>query len=458
MPAPVRADSENAAARRSRPWYCWVYNAAGTVLGIVTAPVWGAYVALSPKYRANFAARIGRGLTALIPRLAAKPNIWIHAVSVGEFNLAFTLLQRLRPLYPRHQFVISVTTLTGYALARERLSPQDVLVYFPFEWWHVMRRAVRAVRPHLAIIVETEIWPNFIYALSRDHVPCVLVNGRISAKSFRRYRLAKPFMRDIFSRFACFNMQTPHDAERICALGAPPERVHVVGNIKFDAARIVEQPAPDAALLAELGIPPGTPIFLAAALDKSGCEDAMILDVWQRLRAEFANAALIIVPRHPERGPEIAALVAARGFVPRRRSLREQFAAPHNEVYILDTIGELGRFYTLARTAYVGKSMFPPGGGQNMIEPVALGIPTVYGPYTSNFRGVADVLAEHGGALVVHTPDELAATVIELWKNPARAAELVTHGQAFIRSQQGAVQANLDAITALLPLEESGKG
>lgn len=431
--------------------FFWIYNSVGTVGGILTAPIWGTYVALSRKYRANFAARMGRGLAALRPRLAEKPTIWIHAVSVGEFNLAYTLLQRLRPRYPGFRFVVSVTTLTGYALARERLSSDDVLLYFPFEWWPVMRRAVRAVRPRLAIIVETELWPNFLYALSADGVPCVLVNGRISAKSYARYRLFKPFMRDLLCRIAHFNMQTPHDAARIRALGAPPDRVSVTGNIKFDAVRLVDTPQPDAALVAELGLPATTPVFLAAALDKSGCEDAVMLDVWEQLRVRFPEAALILVPRHPERGPEMATMVSDRGYVPRRRSLRESFTNPQREVFIVDTIGELGRFYTLARTAFVGKSLFPPGGGQNMIEPVALGVPTLYGPYTCNFRGVADVLAEHGGAVIVHSPAELAETLINLWSNPAKAREVVTCGQAFIRSQQGALQANLDVIAALLP-------
>ena len=175
-----------------------------------------------------------------------------------------------------------------------------------------------------------------------------------------------------------------------------------------------------------------------------------MLDVLARLRQDEPRAALLIVPRHPERGEAIAQLVAARGYVPRRRSRGETFADPMREVYILDTIGELKRFYTLARTVFVGKSLFAPGGGQNMLEPVALGVPTVYGPYTSNFRGVADVLLEHDGARLVRTADELALAVLALWRDPADARAMVARGQAFVHSQQGATARSVQAITSVL--------
>jgi len=161
--------------------------------------------------------------------------------------------------------------------------------------------------------------------------------------------------------------------------------------------------------------------------------------------------ALIIVPRHPERGEDIARLAASRGYIPRRRSLKESFDEPARQIFIVDTVGELRRFYSLASVVYVGKSLFPPGGGQNMIEPVALGKPTLYGPYTKNFRGIADVLAGHGGARIIHSAEELAAAVVQLYTTPAATRELVHNGQAFILSQQGATRRTIETVTALLP-------
>lgn len=430
--------------------YSVAYNVLGTALAAVTLPLWAPYVMAKRKYRVSFLRRCGAVTDDLVQRLGRKPNIWIHAVSVGEFNLAATMLEHLRPRYPGYQFVVSVTTLTGYEVAGKRLKPEDVLIFFPLEFQPCTERIVKLVRPHLAIIVETEIWPNFIYSLHRRNVPVMMANGRVSAKSFRRYCLAKPLMRDVLSRFARFNMQTGRDADHIIGVGAPPDKVVVTGNIKFDAAKLADACQPDEALRAEIGMPADTPVFLAAALEKTGDEDPHMLDVLERLRAVFPNAAMIIVPRHPERGQDIARLVASRGHVPRRRSQHELFDDPAKQVFIVDTVGELTRFYTLAKTVFVGKSLFPPGGGQNMIEPVALGLPVLYGPYTSNFRGVADTLAEHGGARVVTSVAELADATIELWQQPGRARDMVAKGQAFIRSQQGATRRNVEAALDLL--------
>ncbi len=433
--------------------YAWTYNLLGNPLGLATLPAWLPYLLCRPKYRRSLARRAGWLPAQDQARLRPGQSIWIHAVSVGEFNLAATLIAQLRPRCPGLQFVVSVTTLTGYELAKTRLTAEDVLIFFPLEFWPVMARMVARVRPRAAVIVETEIWPNFLYALARRGIPCVLANGRISQKSFERYRLARPFMRDVLGCFTQCNMQTEHDAERLRALGAPPARVQVAGNIKFDAARLVATPAPDASLRTELGVPADVPVFLAAALDKTGAEDALMIDVLEQLRRHTPRAALIMVPRHPERGPELARLVEQRGYLPRRRSQGAPFAEPLREIFIVDTIGELKRFYTIAHAVFVGKSLCAPGGGQNMIEPIALGVPTVYGPYTANFRGVADVLLEHGGARLVRSADELAATIHELWREPAAACAMVQRGQAFIRSQLGATQRNVESILAALNLK-----
>ncbi len=432
-------------------FYSVTYNILGTAGAALTLPFWGPYVLAKRKYRTSLLRRTGLASRDLKHRLARKPNIWIHAVSVGEFNLAATLIDELRPHCPDHQFVVSVVTLTGYEVAQKRLSHDDVLLFFPIEFRPVMDRMVRLVNPAIAIIVETEIWPNFVYSLDRLGAPLVMVNGRISDRSFSRYRLVKPFIRDVLVRFARFNMQTDHGAGRIIHLGAPPERVKVTGNIKFDSARVVDHPVPDEALRKELSLPAAAPVFLAAALEKPGREDPVVIDVFEKLRARFPDAALIIVPRHPERGADIASLVSSRGYEPRRRSLMEGFDRPDKQVFIVDTVGELARFYTLARIVFVGKSLFQPGGGQNMIEPVGLGLPVIYGQHTANFSGIADVLAEHGGARVVADEDGLASAVVELWDKPEKTGEMVRKGQSYIRSQQGATRANVETVLSVLP-------
>jgi len=432
--------------------YGLIYNFIGTIAAGLLLPLWLPYVLAKKKYRVSFICRSGFLSNEIKEKLKRKPNIWIHAVSVGEFNLAATLIEKLRPLCPKVQFVVSVTTLTGYEVASKKLTDADILIFFPTELFTIMNKIVGLVNPKVAVIIETEIWPNFVYSLAKRGCPLILSNGRLSEKSFGRYKLVKPFIKDVLKNFARFNMQTERDAKRIIELGAQKNKVSITGNIKFDSAKIVDCPEKDEEIISEICIPPNTPIFLAAALEKTGREDPIAINVFEKLREKFPEAALIIVPRHPERGADIAKLVAARGCVPRLRSKKEKFDNPKKQIFILDTVGELARFYTLAKIVFVGKSLFKPGGGQNMIEPVALGLPVIYGKYTGNFRGIADVLASHGGAKIVADENELANTIINLWENQEAAAEMVARGQSYIRAQQGATQKNINKILSLLNL------
>jgi len=431
-------------------FYSVAYNIIGTGIAGITLPVWLPYVLAKRKYRLSLLRRSGFISNNIKNKLQRKPNIWIHAVSVGEFNLAATLIEKLKPLCPNHQFVVSVTTLTGYEVASKKLTDDDVLIFFPTEFRPVMNRIINLVNPKLAVIVETEIWPNFVYSLAKRSVPLFLANGRISEKSFSRYKLVKPFLKDVLQKFTHFNMQTEHDAERIIGIGADKNKVSVTGNIKFDSAKIIEKPTANVEFLNDLSLKPGTPLFLAAALEKTGREDPIAINVFEKLRDKHPEAALIIVPRHPERGTDIAKLVSSRGFIPRQRSKKEKFDNPETQIFILDTVGELARLYTLAKIVYVGKSLLKPGGGQNMIEPVGLGLPVIYGKYTGNFRGISDVLASHGGAKIVTDENDLTKTVIELWNNSETTTQMVINGQNYIRSQQGATQKNIDTILSLL--------
>ena len=431
-------------------FYSIAYNIFGTAAAGITLPVWLPYVLAKRKYRLSLLRRSGFVSNNIKNKLQRKPNIWIHAVSVGEFNLAATLIEKLKPLCPDYQFVVSVTTLTGYEVASKKLTDDDVLIFFPTEFRPVMNRIINLVNPKIAVIVETEIWPNFVYGLSKRGIPLVLANGRISEKSFSRYKLVKSFIKNVLQNFTHFNMQTDHDAERITGIGADKNKVSVIGNIKFDSAKIIEKPTADIEFLNELSLKQATPVFLAAALEKTGREDPIAINVFEKLRDKYPDAALIIVPRHPERGTDIAKLVSSRGFIPRQRSKGEKFDNTKTQIFILDTVGELARLYTLAKIVYVGKSLLKPGGGQNMIEPVGLGLPVIYGKYTGNFRGIADVLASHGGAKIVTDETDLTKTVIELWNNTEITTQMVINGQNYIRSQQGATQKNIDTILSLL--------
>ncbi len=431
-------------------FYSTAYNIFGTATAGITLPVWLPYVLAKRKYRLSLLRRSGFISNNIKEKLKKKPNIWVHAVSVGEFNLAATLIEKLKPRCPDFQFVVSVTTLTGYKVASKKLTDDDVLIFFPTEFKPVMNKVINLVNPKLAVIIETEIWPNFVYGLAERGIPLILANGRISEKSFSRYKRVKPFIKNVLQNFSHFNMQTDHDAERILGIGADENQVSVTGNIKFDSAKIVEKPVADIDFLNELSLKQNTHIFLAAALEKTGREDPIAINVFEKLREKHPEAALVIVPRHPERGADIAKLVSSRGFIPRQRSKGEKFDNTEKQIFILDTVGELARLYTLAKIVYVGKSLLKPGGGQNMIEPVGLGLPVIYGKYTGNFRGIADVLASHGGSKIVADENELTNMVIDLWNNPEKTAEMVANGQNYIRSQQGATQKNIDTIISLL--------
>jgi len=430
--------------------YNLIYNIILSIGGALLLPIWLPYVLLKNKYRKSFLSRLGFISKENKRKLLRKPNIWVHAVSVGEFMLANTLIEKLRPLCTDYQFVVTVTTLTGYAVARKKLLPEDVLLFFPIEFLPVMSYVIKTVNPKIALIIETEIWPNFVYSLANKKVPLLLINGRISKKSFPRYLLIKPFMHNLFKHFLKFNMQTKRDSECIERLGASLGKINIVGNIKFDAAKIVDYNQPNLSLQKEIGLPEKTPIFLAAALEKAGREDSIAINVFKKLHKKFPDAALIIVPRHPERGAAIANLIKSYGYNPRQRSLKEKFDNPANQIFIVDTVGELANFYSLSKVVFVGKSIFPPGGGQNMIEPIGLGLPVIFGKYTSNFRGIADVLAENGGAEIVTDENELASKVIDLWQNENLAKKMVKNGQEYIRSQQGATQTNIDSILEFL--------
>ena len=373
------------------------------------------------------------------PNLAG--GIWIHAVSVGEIGVARNLLDALRRRLPDCPVGISVTTAAGRQLAEQTLSERAAIFSFPFELAGAIERALTQVRPSLVLLTETEIWPLFLDRASRLAIPVALVNGRISSRSFARYRLARRFLAASLSRIALFAMQSEEDARRIEALGAPPERIHNLGNIKYD----LPEPAPfsDADRLARAAA--GRAVLVAGSTGEG--EEELLLAAWRRLPN---RPFLVLAPRRPERFDGVAELVQKQGYLLMRRSSQHLAVSSQPDVYLLDSIGELASVYREATLAFIGGSLVDTG-GQNPIEAWAAGVPVVAGPHMENFseaaaRGEAlGILgrAADAEALSRHIESALGA--------PGETSRKGAEAARFVAANRGAAERTAGAILGLVP-------
>lgn len=423
----------------------WLYN---TAL-VVGAPLWASYYGLR---RRRFSLR-ERFTYRTFPHDLATPLIWLHGVSVGEVLAGQPLACALRERFPHGHFVMSTTTDTGQARAREQLAWMDAHCYFPLDVSWVTERAVTSLKPTLVIILETEIWPNFLRTCTRHQVPVVLANGRLSDRSFARYRWLGQGMGDLLSYFRLCLMQSEADAERIRQLGAPPERVLVTGNLKYAPPSADEQARRDriaADLQQQYHLGDGRPCIVAGSTVEG--EEPILLRVFTRLRtmAHLSACRLLLAPRHPERFPEIAHYLERFDWRVARRS-RPQPEDGQADVILLDTVGELVAAYRWADVAFVGGSLVPRG-GHNILEPAAEGRPIVTGPHTENFRAI---LARFRAAdavwqLVPAPPEELQQALFTalatLLCHPSQAAALGHRARLTWASESNAVAATLAAL------------
>jgi 3-deoxy-D-manno-octulosonic-acid transferase len=390
-------------------------------------------------YGTDLMQRLGR----FEPGLPPPPRCWVHAVSVGEAATAAPLIEAVIARWPDLGVVVTTVTPTGARLVRERLGARVCHRYFPLDLAGPVRRALDAVRPAFFIGMETELWPNFLRALHRRGVPSMIANGRISDRSFRRYRLVRGLMAKALAHVSVFAMQSEEDARRIVALGAPPERVVVTGNLKSDL-----RPAapPDPAWRERLALAAGDLLWVAGSTHRG--EDEPVLDAWIALRARHPALRLVLAPRHPERAEEIEALAAARGL----RSVRRTALAPgppRDAVIVLDTVGELAQLYGWADLVFVGGSLVAAG-GHNMLEPALWRKPALFGPHTENFRESARLLTDAGAAEVVHDVRSLEAAADRLLGDPAVRARMGEAALAAVTARQGAVSATLELIERTL--------
>jgi len=370
----------------------------------------------SRRHREGWRERLGCYPESLVSKLQAIHPIWLHAVSVGEVAAASVLANSWTTRRPRLSVVVSTVTGTGREVARRSLPSAAGVVYFPLDLPRIVQRALAALRPRLILLTETEIWPNFLRACVRSQIPVAIINGRISARSFRRYRLVRPLFRRVLQCVDLFCMQTGTDAERILALGAPPERVHVVGNLKFDAAPQADSFSLSDRWRRELRIDAHRPVVVAGSTHP-GEEEALLL-AFLRLRREFPDLLLILAPRHPDRLAAVEAVISGKGLSAVRRSALVRRQEEAKEVLLLDTVGELSALYALGSVTFVGGSLVPKG-GHNLLEPALHGRPILFGPHMENFAEASAFFVERGAAIQVNDGEELAWQLARLLRDPA---------------------------------------
>jgi len=399
------------------------------------------------KYRRNLKERFGRYSPQLLERLKGSRPLWIHAVSVGETMAASPLIAELMRQRPQERIVLSTVTYTGNQVARERFPGADGIIYFPLDFQGVVQRALRQIRPRTVLLTETELWPHFLRACREQGIPCMLINGRISEASFRRYRRVRPFFRRMVRGMPLLCMQSEADERRIIELGADPASVKWTGNLKFDQYAKEEGEDSRPRLLRELMIGDEVPVFIAGSTHP-GEEEAAIEAFWGA-KKEITNLLLILAPRHPERVAEVEQILNQRKLAFSRRSRIRLGERRDGDVILLDTMGELGKMYSLGTIIFVGGSLAKIG-GHNILEAAFYGVPILFGPHMENFREIAELFLTRGGALAVRDASDLAEKLLWLLLHPQEAQAMGERGRALRRENRGATQRTLDLLKAYL--------
>jgi len=381
---------------------------------------------------------------------ARMPHGWLHAVSVGEAIAAAPIVAGVRGLYPDLPLVMTTVTATGAHVVRERYRADVEHRYLPLDLPGAVRRVTATIDPAFLILMETELWPNLLRHLCRLEVPVMVANGRLSDRSFPRYRLARPFVQKVLDCVTVFAMQSEEDARRAVALGARPDRVFVTGNVKADA--VADQTGSKERWRGLLGLAPAQRAWVAGSTH-AGEEDAL-LDAHAVLRREVSDLVLVLAPRHPERVSDVLRRIAARGWDAVRRSELPRPKAA-DTVIVLDTVGELAKLYAIAEVVFVGGSLVPAG-GHNVLEPAQREKPVLFGPHTENFREATSLLLDRGGAIRVQSSDDLARELGRLLRDEPARAKLGRAAWEAAHTGRGSVRDTLALVTRFLsPRERS---
>lgn len=414
-----------------------LYNFILVVITIILSPYILFKLITVPKYRGGISQKLGRVRKGVLRVLNNTRPVWVHAVSVGEVMAAHPLIRDLRKKYPNRKFILSTVTVTGNYTAKQRVPEADAVFYFPFDYPWVVRRVIRIINPAIVLVAETEIWPNFFRELTRQGIPSALINGRISPGSYGNYRKFRSFFTQVFEQVTLFCMQSEEDAARIRDIGAAADKVRVTGNLKFDQKIPIAQQQP-------VVIAPGRRVITAGSTHRG--EEAILLEIYSRLRKKYPDLVLIIAPRHPERFDEVCGLITNAGYECQRRT---RIKGPVKDVVLLDTIGELRAFYGLCNIAFVGGSLVKVG-GHNLLEPAAMKKPVIFSSYMFNFKEISEALIQSGGGIMVKDKEELYGKLDNLLTDNELAGSIGEKAFKVIAANSGATARTIDAVHGLI--------
>ncbi|MBU2710871.1 lipid IV(A) 3-deoxy-D-manno-octulosonic acid transferase [Zooshikella sp. WH53] len=412
------------------------------------------FVLLKLLYRAikapDYAKRWGERFGRFAPRDLSRPAIWVHSVSVGETIAAIPLIKKLKECYPQHQLVVTTMTPTGSVQVKSKLGDQVFHVYAPYDLPGSVQRFLTKIQPELAIMMETELWPNIIAACHAQEIPVILANARLSKKSANGYGKFRSLVEPMLRQLSLIAAQDQASADRFKDLGVEPDKVSVTGSIKFDLQPDQAQVTIGEELrLQWLENGKKQAVWVAASTHPG--EDELVLAAHQQLLNSQPDALLILVPRHPERFNQVATLLEQKSINYIRRT-SQQLPSEQTQVILGDTMGELLIFFAACDVAFIGGSLVPHG-GHNMLEASALGKPTLSGPHVFNFMEISKLLAESGGLHWVNDAESLAMEIEKLFKSPAQAKAVGLNGLKFVSLHRGAIDRLLVHIAAVIGLE-----
>jgi 3-deoxy-D-manno-octulosonic-acid transferase len=428
-----------------------LYNILFTIGFILASPYYFVRMRRRGNWQAGFAERFGKYDTKLKQAITNRNTLWMHAVSVGEVNLCTQLIRALEPRLPNLKIVVSTTTTTGMGELRRKVPNHISKIYYPIDWRPSVVRALASISPVAIVLVEAEIWPNFLWGARRRGIPVFLVNARLSERSYRGYRRFAFLFRPLFELFSGVGAQNEADAVRLRELGCRPEAIRIVGSLKYDAAQLDERRRLDVpALLRQVGVKPEARLLIGGSTHAG--EEAILAEQFLRLRERFPDLFLVLVPRHFERSRDVGRELQARGVKFAYRTeirARTRLEPGSVDCLIVNTTGELKYFYEQATVIFIGKSL-TAAGGQNPIEPAALEKAMVFGPNMQNFAAVVRSFVEQDGAVQVRDAAELEKALGELLADEARREQLGRNALKVIQQNLGAVDRTADMIVERL--------